>query len=357
MRSIFAKVVAITMSISASGAVAQDVPKIGFIYISPAEDPIGWTHEHERAREAVQEHFGNQVQTEFFENVPEGPEAIDKLRELAADGFDMVFTTSFGYMNPSISLAFENPEMRIEQATGYVRTDNMSTFNIRFYEGRVPQGIIAGHMTRTNKVGYIAAFPIPEVIRGINSAFLAARSVNPDVEFEIVWLNSWYNPPAEEAAARQLIANGADVLMQHTDTAEPMKVAEELGVFAFGQASDVVAYGPEAQLTSSVNNWGPYYIRRVQAFLDGTWESTDTWGGLGTEMLAMATFSDRIPLRVQEQATDAMSRIRAGTLHPFTGPIRKQDGTGWLAAGETASDSDLLTMGFFVEGISGIIPR
>ncbi len=336
---------------------AQDVPKIAFVYISPAEDPIGWTHEHERARQAVQEYFGDKVETAYFENVPEGPEALETFRQIANDGYDMLFTTSFGYMNPSIQLAFEFPDLVIEQATGYVRTQNMSSYNIRFYEGRVSQGIIAGQMTKTNKIGYIAAYPIPEVIRGINAAFLAARSVNPDVEFEIVWLNAWYNPPGEEAAARQLVANGADVLIQHTDTAEPMKVAEELGVFAFGQSSDMVAYGPNAQLSASANNWGPYYIQRVQAFLDGTWESTDTWGGLSTDMLSIAPFSDRIPLRIQEQAADAVARIRSGRLHPFTGPIRKQDGTGWLAAGETASDSDLLTMGFFVEGITGIIPR
>ncbi len=336
---------------------AQEVPKIAFVYISPADDPIGWTHEHNRGREEAQAYFGDQIETAYFENVAEGPEGLETLRQIAADGFDMIFATSFGYMNPSISLAFENPDLRVEHASGFVRTDNMSTYNVRFYEGRVSQGIIAGQMTKTNKVGYIASFPIPEVIRGINSAFLAARSVNPDIEFEIVWLNSWYNPPAEEAAARQLIANGADILIQHTDTAEPMKVAEELGVYAFGQASDMIEYGPNAQLSASVNNWGPYYISRIQALLDGTWESTDTWGGLNTDMLAIAPFSDNIPLRIQEQAADAIGRIRSGKLHPFTGPIRRQDGTGWLAAGETASDTDLLTMGFFVEGITGIIPQ
>ena len=338
-------------------AAAQDAAKIAFVYISPAADPIGWTHEHERGRLAVQEYFGSQVETAFFENIPEGPDGMDTMRQIANDGYDMVFTTSFGYMQPSIQLAFEFPDITIEQATGYVRTDNMSSYNIRFYEGRVSQGIIAGHMTETNKVGYIASFPIPEVIRGINTAYLAARSVNPDVEFEIVWINSWYNPPAEEAAARQLIADGVDILMQHTDTHEPMSVAEELGVFAFGQASDMIAYGPDAQLSATANNWGPYYIMRVQAYLDGTWESQDTWGGLDTDMVEIAPFSDRIPLRIQEQAADAIARIRSGRLHPFTGPIRKQDGTGWLAAGETASDSDLLTMGFFVEGITGLIPR
>ncbi len=245
----------------------------------------------------------------------------------------------------------------MEHASGFVRSVNMSTYSARFYEGRVSQGIIAGHMTKTNKVGYIAAFPIPEVIRGINVAFLAARSVNPEIEFEIVWVNSWYNPPIEQEAARQLAANGADILMQHTDTPEAMKVAEELGIYAFGQASDMSAYGPNASLSASINHWGPYYVERVGAFLDGTWESTDTWGGLSAEMLEIGPFSDNIPVNVQDQATDAIRRIRNGQLHPFTGPIRRQDGTGWLAAGETATDTDLLTMGFFVEGITGIIPR
>ncbi len=357
MRSTIKIFAAMVLALTAQMVSAQEVPKIGFIYISPADDPIGWTYEHDRGRQQAQEYFGNAVQLDYFENITEGEEGLAKMRELAADGYDMIFTTSFGYMQGSISVAFENPEVKIEHATGYVRAANLSTYSIRFYEGRVSQGIIAGQMTKSNKIGYIASFPIPEVIRGINAAFLAARSVNPDVEFEILWMYSWYNPEAEEAAARELIANGADVLMQHTDTAEAMKVAEEMGVFAFGQASDMRAYGPDAQLSASVNNWGPYYIERIQAFLDGTWESKDTWGGLFDNMLEIAPFSDKIPARVQAQAQDAIERIRTGRLHPFTGPIRRQDGSGWLAAGEVASDTDLLTMGFFVEGINGEIPR
>ncbi len=357
MRFAVTILVALFAGIFSAPLLAAEKPKIAFLYISPADDDIGWTHEHERGREEAAAYFGDKVQIDYFDNIAEGAAALDKMRELAKDGYDMFFTTSYGYMNPSITLAYEFPDVRVEHASGFVRTQNMSTYNIRFYEGRVPEGIIAGHMTKTNKIGYIAAFPIPEVIRGINSAFLAARSVNPDVEFEIVWANSWYNPAVEEAAARQLIANGADVLIQHTDTAEPMKVAEEMGVFAFGQASDASKYGPHASLTSSINNWGPYYIERIQAYLDGTWESTDTWGGYNTDMLELGPYSDLIPLRVQEQANDAVAKIREGRMHPFTGPIRKQDGSGWLAAGETASDTDLLTMNFFVEGITGIIPH
>jgi len=341
----------------ASSAIAQDVPKIAFIYISPASDDVGWTFEHERGRLAAVAAFGDRAQIDFFENVPEFDEALPALREIADQGYDMLVTTSFGYMNPSLNISFEYPDIIIEQATGYVRTDRMSTYNARFYEGRVSQGIIAGHMTKTNKIGYIASFPIPEVIRGINAAFLAARSVNPDVEFEIVWVNSWFNPPVEEATARALAANGADIIITHTDTPEAMKVAEELGIYAFGQASDMSAYGPNASLSASINHWGPYYVDRIGAFLDGTWETTDTWGGIGSEMLEIGLFNDDIPKRVQDQAMDAVARIRSGQRHAFTGPIRKQDGSGWLAAGETASDSDLLTMFFFVEGITGIIPQ
>ncbi len=347
---------ALMLATFAQSVSAQDIPKIAFLYISPADDDIGWTHEHERGRLAAVAAYGDRAQIDYFDNVSESEDALVKMRELAADGYDLIFTTSYGYMNASLTVAYENPDIRVEHATGFVRAANVSTYSARFYEGRVSQGIIAGEMTKTNKVGYIASFPIPEVIRGINVAFLAARSVNPDVEFEIIWVYSWYNPPAEEAAARELAANGADVLMQHTDTPEAMKVAEELGIYAFGQASDMSAYGPNASLSASINHWGPYYVERIGTFLDGNWESTDTWGGLSAEMLEIGPFSDDIPLNVRDQAADAVTRIRSGRLHPFTGPIRRQDGTGWLASGETATDFDLLTMGFFVEGITGIIP-
>ena len=335
---------------------AQDKPRIGFLYIAPVGES-GWTFEHDRGRAMVEERFGNQVDIEYFELIAEGEQGTAKMYELAKAGFDMIFATSYGYMNGMVEVAFQYPDIKFEHATGFVRTPNMSTYNARFYEGRVSQGILAGHMTKTNKIGYIASFPIPEVIRGINAAFLAALSVNPDVEFDIVWANTWYNPELEENLARQLIANGADILIQHTDTEFPMEVAEELGKFAFGQASDMRRYGPNASLSATINHWGPYYVSRVEALLNGTWESQDVWGGLDANMIEIGVYSDSIPLRYQKQARNAVARIRSGNLHPFTGPIRKQDGTGWLASGETASDQDLLTMNFFVEGIKGAIPR
>ena len=356
MRSKIVVFVAALFTFVAQVAFSQDVPRIAFIYHTP-EDTIGWSYEHDRARKDVEAYFGDQIEVSYFWDIAEGEAGEAKMKELAADGYDLVFATSYGYLSGALNAAFAYPDVKFEHSNGYVRAPNSSTYSIRTYEGRVPQGILAGYMTKTNKVGYIASYAIPYVLRDINAAFLAARSVNPDVEFEIVWLNTWENHDLEEQAARDLIANGADVLMQNTNTVEPMVVAQELGAFAFGQDSDMRAYGPDAQLTASINHWSPYYIRRIQALLDGTWESTDTWEGIATDMLEIGVFSDRIPLRIQEQAADAVSRIRSGRLHPFTGPIRKQDGSGWLAAGETASDTDLLTMGFFVEGITGIIPR
>jgi len=337
-------------------ASAQDVPRIAFIYHTP-EDTIGWSFEHDRARKDVEAYFGSQIEVSYFWDIAEGDDGEAKMKALAAEGYDLIFATSYGYLSGALNAAFAYPDVKIEHSNGYVRAPNSSIYSIRTYEGRVPQGILAGYMTKTNKVGYIASFAIPYVFRDINAAFLAARSVNPEVEFEVVWLNTWENHDLEAQAARDLIANGADVLMQNTNTVEPMIVAQEMGVFAFGQDSDMREYGPDAQLTASIDHWSPYYIRRIQALLDGTWESSDTWEGIATDILEIGTFSDLVPLRIQEQAADAVARIRAGRLHPFTGPIRRQDGSGWLAAGETASDSDLLTMGFFVEGITGIIPR
>ncbi len=336
---------------------AQDVPKVAFLYISPADDDTGWTRQHERGRRAAAALYGDRVQLDYFDNIATNQQALEKMRELADDGYDMFFTTSFTYLDAAINIAHEYPDVIVEQAAGFVRTDNLSTYSARFYQARAVQGLIAGYMTKTNKVGYIAAFPIPEVIRGINAAFLQARAVNPDVQFEVVWVNGWYNPEVEAAAARQLISDGADIIIQHTDTAQPMIVAEELGVYAFGQASDMREVGPHANLTSLIYHWGPYYIQRIKKLLDGTWESTETWNGMSSNMIIIGHLSEDIPRRVKDHAYSLINRLRSGEMNAFTGPINRQDHSPWLAEGEVASDSDLLTMDFFVEGIRGIIPR
>lgn len=338
-------------------AQAQDDPlKVGFIYVGPVGD-FGWTYEHDQGRQAVEAEFGDAVETTYVESVPEGADAERVLRQMAQSGHDLIFTTSFGFMNQTVSVANQFPDVMFEHATGYERTDNLATYSSRFYEGRHVIGLIAGQMTESNIIGYIGSYPIPEVIRGINSAYLAAKSVNPDVEFRIVWTSTWFDPALEADAAKTLIEQGADVLMQHTDSTAPMTIAEEEGIVAFGQASDMIGFGPNAQLTAIIDDWAPYYIDRVQAMLDGTWESTDTWGGIDTGMVALAPFSERIPEEVRAQAQAAADAIAAGELHPFTGPINKQDGTPWLAEGETAADETLLGMNFYVEGIEGVIPN
>jgi simple sugar transport system substrate-binding protein len=237
--------------------------------------------------------------------------------------------------------------------------DNVSVYSARFYEGRHVIGKIAGRMTKTNVIGYIASFPIPEVIRGINAAYLAAKSVNPDIQIKIIWVYTWYDPGKEADAANALVAQGADIIMQHTDSTAPMTVAEETeGVYAFGQASDMGAWGPTSQLTSIIDYWGPYYLSRVQAVKDGTWASSDTFDGIRQGMVKFAPMSSAMPLEVKQEASKAIIDVMTGAVHPFTGPINKQDGSPWLAEGETPpAYPDLLTMDFYVEGIDSKYPN
>lgn len=341
----------------AMSASAQDkVLKVGFVYCCPVGD-LGWSYEHDVGREAIEEALDDKVETTFVESVADGPDAERVIRKLAADGADLIFTTSFGFMNPTLKVAKKFPNVKFEHATGFKRANNVSTYSARFYEGRHVIGLISGKMTKTNTVGYIASFPIPEVVRGINAAYLAAKSVNPDVQFKIVWVNTWFDPGKEADAARALIDQGADIIMQHTDSPAAMKVAEEKGIHAFGQASDVSRFGPNAQLTAIIDNWAPYYVARARAALKGKWKSEDTWGGIKSGMVAFAPYGAAVPADVRKLADDAKAAIAAGTLHPFTGPINRQDGTVWLKAGETAPDGDLLGMNFYVQGIQGSVPQ
>ncbi|MDO6729647.1 BMP family ABC transporter substrate-binding protein [Marinovum sp. 2_MG-2023] len=341
----------------AGTAIAQDKTKVGFIFVGPVGDG-GWTYEHNQGRLAVEEHFGDAVETVFQESVPEGADSERAMTQMALGGADIIFTTSFGYMDPTINVASKFPNVKFEHATGYKRADNVSTYSARFYEGRAIQGHIAGKMTKTNKIGYIASFPIPEVIRGINSAYLHAKKVNPDVEFSVVWAYTWFDPAKEADAANALIEQGADVILQHTDSTAPQAAAEKAGnVITFGQASDMGEYAPLPRVSSIIDDWAPYYIARVQAVKDGTWESTDTWDGIGPGMVGIGEISDAVPAEVKAEALAMKDAIASGEYHPFTGPIKKQDGSDWLADGETADDGTLAGMDFYVEGLTGDIPN
>ncbi len=340
----------------ATPAVA-DTTKVGFIYIGPVGD-FGWTAGHDRARQEMQDHFGDAVETTIVENVDYGADAERVMTQMALSGTDMIFAASFGYGPDVNAVAGRFPNVAFQHATGYIQEhDNISLYDARFYEGRAVLGHIAGKMTETNTIGYIASYPIPAVISGINSAFLHAKAVNPDVTFRIIWTYSWFDPALEADAAETLIEQGADVIMQHTDSTAAVRVAEDAGVMAFGQASDMVDFGPTAHLSAIVDRWAPYYISRVQALKDGTWEAQNSWLGFADGIIEMAPWNDRIPAELQAEADALIASIVAGEYHPFTGPINRQDGTPWLAEGEVAPDAELATMNFYVEGITSELPN
>ncbi len=355
-RTLLASAAAVALAFGGT-AMAEDKVKVGFVYVGPVGDG-GWTYEHNKGRLAVEEHFGDKVETVFQESVPEGADSERVMSQMALSGADLIFTTSFGYMDPTINVAKKFPDVKFEHATGYKQADNVSVYSARFYEGRAIQGHIAGNMTKTNKIGYIASFPIPEVIRGINSAYIHAKKVNPDVEFSIVWAYTWFDPAKEADAAQALIEQGADVILQHTDSTAPQAAAEAAGnVVTFGQASDMAEFGPMPRVSSIIDDWAPYYIARTQAVMDGTWTSTNTWDGIGAGMVGIGEISDAVPAEVKAEALAMKDALGDGSYHAFTGPINKQDGTPWLAEGETADDGTLAGMSFYVEGITGEIPN
>jgi basic membrane protein A len=337
--------------------------KVGFVYLTTPGDH-GWTYAHEVGRQDVIAHFGDKVETTFIENVPEGPDAARVIRDLAKQGNDIIFTTSFGYMDPTLKVAKEFPEIKFEHITGYKRSPNMATGNIRFYEGRYVQGVVAGLMTKSNKIGYIASFPIPEVIQGINAFGLGLRSVNKDAEVSVIWVNSWYDPVKEADAAKVHIAEGADILAQHTDSPAMLQTAEKAGVYGFGQSSDMKAFAPKAQLFSSVNNWGIYYINKIQALMDGSWTTGEgpdhwagnTWAGMADDFLVLSAF-ENMPDDVAKAAQKAADDIKSGANKIFTGPIRDNTGAEKIPAGKTLNDGELFTtLDYYVEGIVGKIP-
>ena len=346
-----------------TAANAADKVKVGFVYLTTPGDH-GWTYAHEVARQDVEKHFGNKVETTFVENVPEGPDSARVIRELAKQGNDIIFTTSFGYMDHTIKVAKEFPNVKFEHITGYKRSPNVATGNIRFYEGRYVQGVVAGLMTKSNKIGYLASFPIPEVIQGINAFGIGLRSVNPKAEVSVIWVNSWYDPVKEADAAKVHIAEGADILAQHTDSPAMLQTAQKAGVHGFGQSSDMKAFAPKAQLFSSVNNWGPYYISKIQQMMDGKWSTGDgpdhwagnTWVGMADDYLVLSPF-ENMPADVAKAAAQAAADIKSGKNKIFIGPIKDNAGKLRVPAGKTLNDGELFqTLDYYVDGISGKIP-
>jgi basic membrane protein A and related proteins len=350
-----AAVAAIAVGASGYAASAADPLKIGFIYVGPRGD-FGWSYQHEVGRLAIEKKFGDKISTTFLENVNEGPDSERSIEQLARTGHKLIFTTSFGFMDPTVKVAKKYPNIMFEHATGYKRDKNLATYSARFYQGRYVQGQIAAKMTKSGVLGYIGSFPIPEVVSGINSTILGAQSINPNIKVKIIWVNTWFDPGKEADAAKALLDQGADVLMQHTDSPAAMQIASQRNAFAFGQDSDMIKFGPKAQLTAIVNNWAVYYIDRVQLALDGKWSSTDTWGGFDSKMVMMAPFTN-MPDDVKKMATDTEAKIASGALHPFKCPVVAQDDkTVECKGGAHLDDGQILGMAFYVKGIDDKIP-
>jgi simple sugar transport system substrate-binding protein len=334
--------------------------KVGFVYLTTPGDH-GWTYAHERARVILEEKFGDQIETTYVENVPEGPDATRIMRELANQGNQLIFATSFGYMDPTIKVAKEFPDTHFVHVTGYKRSENVATSNIRFHEGRYIQGVAAGLMTKSNKIGYIASFPIPEVFMGINAFTLGLKSVNQDATVSVIWAMTWYDPGKEADAAKVHIAEGADVLAQHTDTPSMLQIAQEKSAFGFGQGSDMEAFAPKAQLFASVNHWDISYIEHIQSALDGTWSSNasggnwDTWCGMKDGCLSVTDFKN-MPNDVTAKVQSVADSISSGSFNVFQGPIISNDGAV-VASGATLNDGDLWAMNYYVQGVIGKIPN
>ncbi|MBB1278173.1 BMP family ABC transporter substrate-binding protein [Pseudoalteromonas sp. SR43-3] len=343
--------VALSLGISAS-AIAKDSVKVGFVYVSPIGE-AGWTYTHDSSRHYLEEKFGDKIETTFVESVPEGADAERVITQLAKSGHDLIFTTSFGYMNPTLKVAKRFPNVKFEHATGYKRAKNVSTYFDRIYEGRYLTGVIAGHMSKTDSIGYIAAFPIPEVIRGINAFTLGLRSVKPNAKVKVVWVNSWFDPGKEREAADSLIDQGVDIITQHTDSPAPLQAAQAAGIYAIGYHSDMSVYGKKAHLTAAVHHWDEFYAERVQQVLDDKWQSQDIWKGIGSGMTRLAPLSKDIPSDVVSEVNAISEKIGKGEFHPFTGPIKNQQGELIIDAGKTIDDKTLLGMDFYVEGVEG----
>jgi basic membrane protein A len=333
------------------GALRAQAPlKIGFVYVGPIGDH-GWSYQHNQGRLAIEAALPGKVETSYVENVSEGPDAERVIRQLASSGHRLVFTTSFGFMNATERVARQFPAVKFEHATGYKRLDNLATYDARFYEGRAVIGTIAGRLTKTKRIGYIGSFPIPEVVQGINAFTIALHKIAPDATVSVIWANTWYDPGKEADAAKAHIDQGADIIVQHTDSPAALQVAEERGLMAFGQSSDMRRFAPNAQLTAIVDDWDPYYIARAQAVLDGTWQSHGVWMSMKDGAVVIAPYGPKVPEAVAKEADALKAAIIAGTHHPFTGPIADASGKERIPAGRAATDEELVAMDWYVPGV------
>ena len=332
--------------------------KVGFVYVAPITE-AGWVRQHEEGRKAVEAALGDKAKTSFVENVPEGPDAERVIRDLAQQGHKLIFTPSFGYMEPTLKVAAEFPDVKFESITGYKMAPNVAVANARYYEGRYLAGIAAGRVTQTNVAGYVAGFPIPEVLQGINAFTLGMRSVNPKATVKVVWLNAWFDPPKERDAAVSLFGQKADVVAFHTGSTAVMAAAQEHGKWAVAYHSDMRKVAPDAQLIAVSHHWGSYYTERARAVLEGRWKSASLWGGVKQGMVSVGHFGPKVPKAVQDEVLARQKDIGAGKLVPFhaLAVVRDNEGHEVIPAGKTLTDEQILSMNWLVEGVQGKVQR
>jgi basic membrane protein A and related proteins len=342
----------------ASVGSAADAPlKIAFVYVGPISDG-GWSYQHNLGRLELEKALGAKVETTYVESVPESADAERVIRQLAAKGYPLIFATSFGYMDPTLKVAKLFAHTHFEHASGYKAAANVVTYEARFYEGAYLLGVIAGRTTKSNVLGYVGSFPIPEVLRNIDAFTLGARSVNPKIHTKVVWVDTWYDPGKERQAAEALIAQGADVLSQNTDSPATVQVAEEKGIHAFGWDSDQAKYGPHAQLTANTEDWGPYYIDEANKVLNGTWTGErNARLGIKDGAVVLTPLNASVPADVAHVFETKKQAIVGGSLLPFGGPIKDNTGVVRVAAGASLSDTDLMAINWYVDGVDGQVPK
>jgi basic membrane protein A and related proteins len=341
---------------AAEEPMAEEEPfQVAFVYVSPVGD-LGYTWAHDQGRLAVEEAFGDEVETAFIENVPEGPEAERVIRDFAQRDFDLIITTSFGYMDPTITVAQEFPETWFVHVSGYKTADNASNIFGRIYQPRYLSGLVAGSATESNIIGYVAAFPIPEVIRGINAFTLGVREVNPDAEVRVVWTNTWFGPPEEKEAATALLSVGADVIAQHQDTTEPQKAAADEGMVSISYNSPMLEVVGDTVLTGPIWNWGVKYIDIINQIMAGSYATESYWGSLNEGIVGLAPFSDRVPENVVQLVSEKEQLIMSGEWDVFCGPITGANGNLIVEDGKCLTDGEMLSMDYFVEGVVGEAP-
>jgi simple sugar transport system substrate-binding protein len=326
--------------------------KVAFVHVAPLTQ-AGWVRQHEEGRQALQAALGPRVATRSVENVPEGPDAERVIRDLAQQGHQLIFTPSFGYMEPTLKVARDFPQVRFESITGYKTAPNVAVANARYYEGRYLAGVAAGRLSASHTAGYVAGFPIPEVLQGINAFTLGMRSVDPQAQVRVVWLNAWFDPARERDAAMTLMNQGADVLAFHTASTAVMAAAQERGRLAIAYHSDMRFAAPDAQVLAVTHHWGDYYTRRAREVLDGTWKPGNVWGGIREGMVRVEHFGPKVPKAVQDEVLARQRDIAAGRLQPFAGPLADNTGRTVVARGSALTDPQILAMDFLVAGVLG----